>query len=243
MNYIQHLSAFFKQMESDNRMSPFHVSLYMALFYRWNRSRFENPITICRNEILSMSKIGSVNTYTKCLKELHKWKYIRYEPSHSPLKGSRVYLFPFQSITDEEHLQPCGEKEFDNPQQHLNESKPEKMETHQTPSKTRTPKRTSGKKTPGTPERRRTEIPPPPKHVNIYFMEKGFESIEAERFFNYYDAIGWKVGGKTRMTNWKAAARNWMINARKYAPTLHKQINNTPNQTENNHGKAYDEPL
>lgn len=36
MNYILHLSAVFEKMDADTRLSPFHISLYMALFRRRN---------------------------------------------------------------------------------------------------------------------------------------------------------------------------------------------------------------
>ena len=40
--------------------------------------------------------------------------------------------------------------------------------------------------------------------------------IEAEKFFNYYESNGWKVG-KNPMKNWKAAANNWITNSNTYA--------------------------
>ena len=45
--------------------------------------------------------------------------------------------------------------------------------------------------------------------------------IEAEKFFNYYESNGWKVG-KNPMKNWKAAANNWITNTNKYAKGITK---------------------
>lgn len=39
---------------------------------------------------------------------------------------------------------------------------------------------------------------------------------EAQKFFNYYESNGWKVG-KNPMKNWKAAANNWITNTNTYA--------------------------
>jgi len=48
------------------------------------------------------------------------------------------------------------------------------------------------------------------------FGEVGKES-EAESFYNYYEANGWVQGaGKKPIKNWKAAARNWIRNAKKF---------------------------
>jgi hypothetical protein len=53
-------------------------------------------------------------------------------------------------------------------------------------------------------------IIPSLEEVEAYFKEKGIP-VSHERFFDYYESIGWKVGGKP-MQNWKAAARRWGSN-------------------------------
>ena len=40
--------------------------------------------------------------------------------------------------------------------------------------------------------------------------------IEAEKFVNYYESNGWKVG-KNQMKSWSAAANNWITNTKQYA--------------------------
>lgn len=49
--------------------------------------------------------------------------------------------------------------------------------------------------------------------VKELFIEQGSTSYQAERFFNYYESNGWKVG-RDPMKNWKAAARNWILRDR-----------------------------
>ncbi|KOY53151.1 hypothetical protein I602_2711 [Polaribacter dokdonensis DSW-5] len=55
------------------------------------------------------------------------------------------------------------------------------------------------------------------EEVMKYFQEQNFPEIEANKFFNYFSSNGWLVGGKTPMKNWKAAAKNWMLNSVKYS--------------------------
>ena len=50
--------------------------------------------------------------------------------------------------------------------------------------------------------------PPTPDEVRTYAAEYGGQ-IDAERFVNYYQSINWMVGNN-QITDWKAAARNWM---------------------------------
>jgi len=33
---------------------------------------------------------------------------------------------------------------------------------------------------------------------------------QAEQFFNHFESNGWLVGGKAKMKDWKAAAKNWV---------------------------------
>lgn len=84
----------------DNRLSAIHIALYNALFLIWNDCGFETELSINRNDVMKLSKIGSANTYTKSLKELHEFGYIYYKPSHNPLIGSRINLYRFDNSSD-----------------------------------------------------------------------------------------------------------------------------------------------
>jgi hypothetical protein len=78
------------------------------------------------------------------------------------------------------------------------------------------------------------------EEVLNYFREQDFPELEAHKFFNYFKSIGWLVGGKTPMTDWQAAAKNWMLNAPKY--TAHERTDRAK-QLDTSSGKDYAEPL
>ena len=71
--------------------------------------------------------------------------------------------------------------------------------------------------------------------VKEYFKFQNFTEFEAERFFNYYSSIGWLIGGKTKMKDWQAAARNWMLNTPKFSVNLP----NPSTQKANSQPRAY----
>ena len=50
-------------------------------------------------------------------------------------------------------------------------------------------------------------VKPTLEEVQAYCKERG-NSVDPERFFDYYESKGWLVG-KTKMKDWKAAVRNW----------------------------------
>lgn len=57
---------------------------------------------------------------------------------------------------------------------------------------------------------KRGERTPNIEEVKALFREKGFPA-EAEKFFDYYEANGWRVG-KNPMRKWQSAAANWIRN-------------------------------
>src|SRR5690554_7009351 len=100
VNYIHHMENTLAKLGNDERVTPWHISLYLALFQIWNGTRFKKEINIRRDELMRLSKIGSTNTYSKCLKQLSEWKYINYIPSKSRFKSSKVHMYRFDTTPD-----------------------------------------------------------------------------------------------------------------------------------------------
>uniref|UniRef100_UPI0040490B32 transcriptional regulator n=1 Tax=Flavobacterium sp. TaxID=239 RepID=UPI0040490B32 len=85
------------------------------------------------------------------------------------------------------------------------------------------------------------------EQVKEYFKQEEYSEFEAERFYNYYTSNGWLIGGKTKMIDWNAAARNWMLNTAKFTINL-PQNNQVKEQPKAKHlqvveDKNYAEPL
>ena len=97
MNYIRHMNGFFIRLSEDPRMTSFHISLYLALFQIWNKNRFQNPFTIIRDEMMQLSRIGSMNTYARCMKQLDEWGYIGYVSASNLYISSRVNCISFDT--------------------------------------------------------------------------------------------------------------------------------------------------
>jgi hypothetical protein len=100
MNYIRHLRGFYERMEGDERMTPHHISLYMALFQVWNMQRFREKFDINRHDLMSLSRIGSPHTYARCMKQLTDWGYIEYSSSSNRFSVSKVTCVRFDTASD-----------------------------------------------------------------------------------------------------------------------------------------------
>ncbi|TWR24189.1 hypothetical protein FPZ42_17025 [Mucilaginibacter achroorhodeus] len=80
-----------RRMSRDERLNATHFSLFSGLFIQWQRNSFVSPFAITRKLLMAYSRIASIATYHKCIKELDAYGYIRYQPSYHPKKGSLVY--------------------------------------------------------------------------------------------------------------------------------------------------------
>ena len=89
-------------------------------------------------------------------------------------------------------------------------------------------------------EANKNGITPSIEMILEYFAFKESSETEANKFFNYYSSIGWLVGGKTKMKDWKASARNWIMNQNKFQP---KSNIPQPNHLQTSNYKNYAEPL
>ena len=58
---------------------------------------------------------------------------------------------------------------------------------------------------------RKVFVKPTPLEIQTYVDEHQL-NVDVERFFDYYEGNGWKVG-KNPMKDWKATARNWSRNS------------------------------
>ena len=100
MNYLRHLNEFFERLDQDKRLSSYHISLYLALFRQWNEYRFCDRFVVSRAETMEQARIGSANTYARCMKELTDWGYIHYKASSNLHCGSIVSCIRFDSEID-----------------------------------------------------------------------------------------------------------------------------------------------
>jgi hypothetical protein len=215
MNYISHLTGVMENIANDQNLKPTHISLYLALFQFWNLNRFANPISINRGDTMRISKIGSNATYHNCMTQLNEWGYLKYVPSHNPFLGSLVYMYDFGTR--------CGTTTKTSPKQapkqvpeqalypSINNNKQKKQLNNTNIDSVNLSVDTSPKN-----NLKNNFLPPSFDEVKLFFTEKKKSILDAEKFYNHFESNGWLVGGKSKMKNWHAAARNWIINSNNY---------------------------
>ena len=273
VNYIAHLSNALFKFQTDERLNPAHISLYVTLFQCWNYRRFQNPFMILRDEIMQASKIRSKSTYHRCIRELDSYGYVKYYPSKNAMTGSRIRIVIFKKKDSpkfelqqgHQNGHPDGTAEFENEflnpinelqsgtacaknglptepfNKHINIYKHINLFSAENEfsaaNQNEKLKKVYEKKEALKSEKTIKFTPPNLEEITAYFREKSAPEIEAQKFFNYFESNGWKIGGRSPMKKWKAAANNWILNAEKFNPKV---------QTSNlhlNQDKDYEIPL
>lgn len=79
--------------------------------------------------------------------------------------------------------------------------------------------------------------PPTYEQVSTYCKERN-NTVDAERFYDFYESKGWMVG-KNKMKDWKAAVRNWERSSKQGTQTIKKSQNQFHNFEERDYN--YDE--
>jgi hypothetical protein len=241
MNFISHYRSVMDLFAQDRRITGLHLALYQGLFYFWNLNRFPESFPIARDDIMKYAHIGSVNTYTKLIKDLDAWKYLSYRPTTDPRYRTEVCLYRFDKGAGK-GVDKGPAKRIDNGvdtgtgkgavQPLLNSTINEVNDTNElndlndyAPAKEDIPLVDSGNKNPGendepVPERspgdnRGGGAPRSLEEVKAYFIEKKFSLREAEKFYNYFGSVGWTVGKSQHpMRDWRLGANNWMLNVK-----------------------------
>ncbi|WP_317131661.1 hypothetical protein [Formosa maritima] len=167
---------------------------------------------------MKLSKIGSKSTYHRCLKELDHYKYLIYFPSHNPFKGSQIKMLIFGTTSG----------------QALDLAVPNQGQAL-------VPLYKHNKQIENI---NKLDQPKNQKVVDEFFKSQNWPDIESKKFYNHYQGIGWKVGGKTKIVNWQATAQNWMLKAeeikKKETPIAVSQIRDNLKTTKD---KNYNQPL
>lgn len=225
INYIKHLNAVFIQFSRDNRLNPTHISLYVALFQLWNIYHFPDEFYINREEVMRFSKIGSKTTYHRCIKDLSHWKYLLYKPSHNPFQGSRIKMFNFETSEEQVEDLICAKTDTSCVQavaSNTNENKQLENNTN----------------------KNKLGLPQNVNEVIDFFEKENWSELEANKFFNHYQGIGWKMGGKIKIVDWRAIAHNWILKAEEFqnVKTEVTLSQNKDNLKTSSH-KNYSEPL
>ena len=91
-------------------------------------------------------------------------------------------------------------------------SPPEPSHSEDPPAPPPSPK---GKQKKSKKQKRQRFVKPNVEEVRDYARSIDFHTLDAQRFWDFYESKGWMVG-KNRMKDWRAAVRTWASNQKQY---------------------------
>ena len=204
MGYIDEINAFQQWLLTATNVSATDIALWYALMHYNNTTGWKREFNVA---------IKTLEVSTKCtkptvikarnkLKQLGLIDFISREGNQSA-----VYrMIPFRNQFELNNFTQMDTQSYT------------QMDTIHRLDKTRllstnTNVLVEGESPPAKEKKKATRkvfVKPTPSEIQIYVDEHNLQ-VDVERFFDYYEGNGWKVG-KNPMKDWKATARNWSRN-------------------------------
>jgi hypothetical protein len=189
---------------------------------------------------------------------MHHYNYLIYNPSHNPFKGSSITMLPFRN----QHNKATSTV----PKQVRPPEQPDKLPVPESRQPVYSAVSKSGqavvpKDKQDINQKTGAKLPRPESQAQTieFFKKENWPATEAEKFFNHYQSIGWKIRGQIPIEDWHATARNWMIKSKEikrkneqsqnqYKQSAKHQGNPTCEETNTGHlhtprNKNYNKPL
>jgi len=92
MEACRPLWVFFDAIQNDARICATHIGLFATIVQVWQSKGFPEPLRAYAHEIMPLAKISANTTYHRCIRDLHNFGYILYEPSYKRNERSSIYL-------------------------------------------------------------------------------------------------------------------------------------------------------
>lgn len=211
INGFEQIKLFYSWVfnNQDKNINATHISLYLFLINQNNRANWVEWFKCPYDLGMAGSCIGSRNTYYKVLDELKNWKLIDYKKGVNNYKAPmvKIYLLKSEQLTEQVPIplcEPLIEQLTDPLTEHIyklitnniklitnNYDKFEKFILNDLKKESKENK----------------FVIPTILEIKNYCIERK-NSVDAEKFFNFYESKGWMVG-KNKMKDWKACVRTW----------------------------------
>jgi len=255
INFIRHLNAFYTLVHEHERLRANDISLYMALFQLWNLEHFPVSLMVDRNLVVRLSKIGSLRTYMQCVKRLHDFGFLTYEPSERPFSRCMIKMVPLEKSTPHKYTKNAPHMRSKNDTHMWSNKDPvegcnsdphtgailpyfnnnKQINNFINESKTaRSQKKSKDKII--------APVAPELEEICTYFRSAAQSEKEAELFYFHYKAIGWTMSG-TPILDWKAAAEKWISRIPSLKNNAIANTTSTIGGLQSAKDKRYDEPI
>jgi hypothetical protein len=187
--------------ENPDLITPSHCAVFSFAIEHCNRLGWKEKFGFPSQMVMEAVGIKSWHTYAKCFNDLVEWGFFivhqkaTNQYSANVIAIAKIDKAPAKAL--DKALQKHGQKHSQKQRQYNNTTIQLYNSTNiQAPDK---PAHTQTK-----------FIKPTIEEIEQYAAEKNL-TVDANRFFDFYESKGWLVG-KSPMKDWRAALRNWAKN-------------------------------
>jgi hypothetical protein len=86
------LDDFLERGKYNENLLPSHLALFIAIHHLLKKAGADFTVRITRKRLMHLAKIKSISTYHRCINDLVKLKYIKYEPSYDHYLGTSITI-------------------------------------------------------------------------------------------------------------------------------------------------------
>lgn len=209
MGYIDELNSFQRWILTEPTITTSEIALWYALMHYNNTTGWKEEFNVAIN-VLEVSTKMTSKTILKARNRLKQLGRIDFYSRTG--RQSAVYrIIPFVGNNSQQMVQQTVQQiESLLVQQPVQQSVyiPRIEETRLLSTNTNV--LVEGESPPAKEKKKATRkvfVKPTPLEIQSYVDEQNLQ-IDAERFYDYYEGNGWKIG-RNPMKDWKATARNW----------------------------------
>lgn len=205
MTYIEYINQFW-QTQANVEFSPNEAYLYFFLLHECNSRGWENPFE-CPNRRIVLSIGVSEPTMIDCRNRLQQKGLIQFEAGKKRAKSPVYYLNDLSkplSKTFSKSLSKTFSKSLSsNKDLRLKNNNSDEL-FPPAPAREEKPKR-----------KKAEQVIPTLEQVKAYFEGKMPDwEAQAEKFFWYFDSLGWKNANGTKIERWDSRANLWIFEER-----------------------------
>ena len=212
MGYIDEINAFQQWLLTATNVSATDIALWYALMHYNNTTGWKREFNVAIKtlEVSTKSTKPTVIKARNKLKQLGLIDFISREGNQSAI----YRMIPFRKEFELNNFTQMDTQSYTQ----MDTQSYTQMDTIHRLDKTRllstnTNVLVEGESPPAKEKKKSTRkvfVKPTPTEIQTYVDEHQL-NVDVERFFDYYEGNGWKVG-KNPMKDWKATARNWSRN-------------------------------
>lgn len=185
-------------------INPNHTAIFFFAIEHCNRLGGKDKFGLPTSMAMDAIGIKNYNTYSRYFRDLVEWGFIIMVQKSTNQYSSNIISLSSGTSKNGKALDKAMIKHASKQMQSTYESTPQ--------SNVSIDKQTNNKPINKEKENNSKSRPSDKNEVYLFFKEiglNGHSDVESQKFIDHYTSNGWKIGGRTQMKDWQAAARNW----------------------------------